>query len=671
LTPTPTDTVTSSPTPTASLTVTITPTVTNTATSTPTSSVCVENTNDSGYNSLREKIQNAASGATICFNSSLSGQTITLASTLTIDKDITMDGSVLALPVTISGNNTVSVFIVNPGVTVTIKGLAVKDGNPTYYSGGSYYGGGVVNSGSLTITNCLFGSGSDIYNNGMLTIISSTLSDQGKSIYNNGTLTITGSTFSRNSLGIDNKATMTVTNSIFSNNLSGIHNGGPAQVTNSIFSDNWAGRSIGGGIYNYNTLTVTGSTFSNNMADGGGGIYNIGTLNVKTSTFLNNWADSMFGGNGGGIYNSGMLDISNSTFSGNSASGGYPSNGTYSSGGGIYNYDGGIYKYGGTVTVTNSTFSNNSASSGGGIKNTVILNIKNNIFANNSGGDCIGSAATALNNLIKDTGNYACNIANGVNGNIIGADPKLSPLANNGGSTQTFALLVGSPAINKGNDAICTSVGGKDQRGITRPQGAHCDIGSFELGQTATITSAGVYDGWVLESSENGNIGGTFNSTATTINVGDDALKKQYRGILSFNTASLPDNAVITAVTLQVKRAGIVGGGNPVTMFQGFIVDIKNGFFGTATLQTSDFQKAASQSSGPFILAPVGGWYSINLTNAKAYVNKLATNSGLTQIRLRFKLDDNNNAIANYISLYSGNAPAGNLPKLMITYYLP
>jgi hypothetical protein len=101
------------------------------------------------------------------------------------------------------------------------------------------------------------------------------------------------------------------------------------------------------------------------------------------------------------------------------------------------------------------------------------------------------------------------------------------------------------------------------------------------------------------------------------------------------------------------------------------MADIKNGVFGTTALQASDFQTAASKSYGPFVTAAVGGWYSISLTSGKAYINKLATNSGLTQIRLRFKLDDNNNLIANYLSLYSGNAPAGSQPQLVITYYVP
>ncbi len=188
---------------------------------------------------------------------------------------------------------------------------------------------------------------------------------------------------------------------------------------------------------------------------------------------------------------------------------------------------------------------------------------------------------------------------------------------------------------------------------------------------TISFTSVGAQDGWVLESSETSKKGGTFNTTASTFNLGDDAARKQYLGILSFSTGSLPDNAVITGVTLKVKRSAVVGGGNPLSTFQGFMVDIKTGLFGTAALQAADFQTAASQSYGPFNTALVGGWYSINLTGAGTSINKFSTASGLTQIRLRFRLDDNNNAIANYLSLFSGNARAASRPQLVITYYVP
>jgi Leucine-rich repeat (LRR) protein len=190
-----------------------------------------------------------------------------------------------------------------------------------------------------------------------------------------------------------------------------------------------------------------------------------------------------------------------------------------------------------------------------------------------------------------------------------------------------------------------------------------------------TLKSVGAQDGWILEWSETGNVGGAMNAIATTFNIGDNAAKRQYRGILSFSTgAGLPDTAVITKVILKVKKSAILGGGNPVAAFGGFMVDIKKGPFGAAALQASDFQAAAGiagKSCGPFNTALVGGWYSIDLTGAKGYVNKLATASGLTQIRLRFGLDDNNNAVANVLSLYSGNAPAANRPQLVVTYYVP
>jgi hypothetical protein len=189
---------------------------------------------------------------------------------------------------------------------------------------------------------------------------------------------------------------------------------------------------------------------------------------------------------------------------------------------------------------------------------------------------------------------------------------------------------------------------------------------------TQTFNSIAAQDGWVLESSETSNIGGSMNNSATSFNLGDDATKKQCRSILSFNTGSLLDNVVITGVTLRVKKQTILGGGNPVTMFQGFMIDIKNGFFGTSSaLQTGDFQVAASKSYGPFNTALAGGWYNFILPNAGTFVNVRATGSGVTQIRLRFKLDDNNNAVANYLSLYSGNAPAASRPQLIIQYYVP
>ena len=101
-------------------------------------------------------------------------------------------------------------------------------------------------------------------------------------------------------------------------------------------------------------------------------------------------------------------------------------------------------------------------------------------------------------------------------------------------------------------------------------------------------------------------------------------------------------------------------------------MDIKKGFFNTFTiLQSADFQSRANKSIGPFKPALKSGWYTLNLSGAKGKINKFGTRSGLTQIRLRFKLDDNNNSVANYLRLYSGNASIESRPQLIIEYYIP
>ncbi len=228
----------------------------------------------------------------------------------------------------------------------------------------------------------------------------------------------------------------------------------------------------GGGISNAGTLTVNNSTFSGNKADlgGGGGIVNLGgTVKVNNSTFSGNSATD----SGGGIFNNGTLTVNNSTFSGNSAT----------------NWGGGIFNNG-TLTVNNSTFSGNKASNnGGGIFNNLgTVTLKNSILANSTtGGDCrLGGSGTATgnNNLIEDAAN-ACGLSNGVNNNIIGVDPLLGALANNGGGTQTLALLAGSLAINAGDSTTCMPT---DQRGYARV--GVCDMGAFEYGAEPGYSSS-------------------------------------------------------------------------------------------------------------------------------------------------------------------------------------
>jgi len=132
------------------------------------------------------------------------------------------------------------------------------------------------------------------------------------------------------------------------------------------------------------------------------------------------------------------------------------------------------------LTVKNSTFSGNSASvNGGGLRNTNALSFANTIIANSlSGGDCSGGDVnTNINNLVEDGG---CS-SNGSHF-LSGVEPNLDSLADNGGPTQTMALLAGSPAIDAGDTTTCAAspVNALDQRGVTRPVGASCDIGAYE-----------------------------------------------------------------------------------------------------------------------------------------------------------------------------------------------
>lgn len=444
-----------------------------------------------------------------------------------------------------------------------------------------------------------------------------------------------------------------------------ILNAGVLHIANSIITN--ATAQSGGNIFNDGgTITVIASQINNGRAYDGGGIYNLsGAVTLSQVTMS---GDQSVGLEGAAINNQATLTVTNSTFSGN----GDFINNTGAAAGAIYNDNTG------TATITNSSISGNAGGLSGGINNSGVLHLKNTILANNSPIDCYNSAgdtiATNTNNLIE---------VNAASGHMCGtasltSDPMLGALTNNGGSTPTFALLAGSPAIDAGNNAVCTAapVNNVDQRGISRSSDgdkngtATCDIGSFEV-PVLTVKSTGAEDGWALESGENTNVGGTMNSGATTLRVGDNAARKQYRSVFSFNTSSLPDNAVITAVTFKVKQQAVLGGGNPVNTFQGFMADIRNGTFGTSSLELTDWQTGGNQTIGPLLLTPSGGWYSFDLTAAKGRINKLATNGGLTQIRLRFKLGDNNDAIANYLSLFSGNAGAASRPQLIVEYYVP
>jgi predicted outer membrane repeat protein len=210
------------------------------------------------------------------------------------------------------------------------------------------------------------------------------------------------------------------------------------------------------------TLTLQNLTVQHGSVTGSaGGAFNQGTLNVFNSTFRDNTATV----EGGAIDNLGTLVVANSTFTGNSSI-----------------YGGGIVNNGGTATILNSTFSGNTASTHGGAfstSNDATSAVQNSIMGNSAAvDDCWngGGGFTGDHNIIENpsSSTSACGIPST-------ADPQVDSLT---GSPAYFPLLGTSPALGAGNDAVCTAapVSNRDQRGLLRPQGTHCDIGAFERG---------------------------------------------------------------------------------------------------------------------------------------------------------------------------------------------
>ena len=183
-----------------------------------------------------------------------------------------------------------------------------------------------------------------------------------------------------------------------------------------------------------------------------------------------------------------------------------------------------------------------------------------------------------------------------------------------------------------------------------------------------SYTSTAAYDGWVLESTETSNVGGTL-STAGTLRVGDDAANRQFRSILYFDTSSLPENAVIRSATLAIYKIGVVGT-DPLTLttFHSLLADIKKGTFGAAALKNDDFQAAASASAIGNFSSIGGGWYQLVVPASDyTYINL----TGATQFRLRFFTPSNQNNVANYGTFNAGEAASAYRPVLNIEYSLP
>lgn len=402
---------------------------------------------------IQETNADAATQNSILFDPSLNGGTISLATSLPdISSDLNItgpDATLLTVQRTNSGGTPeFRVFTISSGKIVTIAGLTISNGKVT-----GTPGGGISNSGVLTLNNAF---------------VSRNSASGGGGIQNLGTLNVNYSLISNNVGG-------GVASNLFGGNTT-------ATINNSVIR----GNTVNGGVYNNGlnaiaTMAINTSIISGNSAtSSGGGIFNgagsftsVGKLTLTNCEISGNSA----GAGGGGLYTAAVfgnastdVTINNSTISGNSDS-------SASGGGGIYHISNGTGSIA-TLTINNGTIVGNNANagSGGGIRTEVLssvtnLNLRNTMVAGNlrSSGTIASDISGSVNsgssfNLIGD-GTDMSGITNGSNGNQVGTslspiNPKVGPLAYNGGLSQTHALLPGSPALDGGTDVALTTLNG-------------------------------------------------------------------------------------------------------------------------------------------------------------------------------------------------------------------
>jgi hypothetical protein len=297
----------------------------------------------------------------------------------------------------------------------------------------------------------------------------------------------------------------------------------------------------GGGLYNQGTLILCNCTISSNTSfSAGGGIFNTTSLAIIGSTITGNAVLDQFGVlYGSGVHTAGSLIISNSTVSSNPVGCG-------------------ISCFWGTVTVTSCTVASNGAY--GLLHETSDPNstvtIHNSIFSGSDGGrrsDCAGQFVSQDYNLIQN--NYIdpfynvseARFTGATNHNIYGQDPKLGPLADNGGPTPTHALRFDSPAIDAGSSGGATT----DQRGLPRPiddpntvnadSGDSSDIGAYEADPILKVTG--------------------FEISGAKVRVGfNSVLGRNYRleseGNMDISWTTLSNNIAGTGSAVQKVNAG-------------------------------------------------------------------------------------------------------------------
>jgi hypothetical protein len=573
------------------------------------STYVVDSLTDTGTGSglagdLRYCITNATSGSdTIAFAQGLTGA-IALESALpNLNASVSIEGpgadKLTIIPeYSIQFLQYADIFSVGSAATVQISGLTLSD---VYGSDHGTDASAIGNAGTLTVNACTI---DDIYNqlvqnNGTLTLSDCTVSDNadvGNLIENfvgSAALTVSQCTLSGNytywfPLIYNNAGTVTVSYSTFSGNSGAciVNFSGSATVSYSTFSENTENLFhdypfSGGAIFNLNSrMTINNSTITDNRTIGASAHTSVSAADFPASSCP-----------GGGIWTGGgTLSINSSTITGNEAIGGSTAGLGGTVGPAANGLGGGLYIAAGTVSINNSTLADNQAIGGaatlpgmagagygGGIYNAAgpgALQMYDTILADNGAAtadaDLDGSVTSLGHNLIgSSTGGSGFAVSD-----LLNVDPQLGPLQNNGGPTQTMALLAGSPAINHGNNANAPAY---DQRGPSFPRivGGKIDIGAFEVqptrlsflingfpasisaGSAGTVTVTAMNADGSTDTSYTGTVHFT-NSDKQAVLPGDYAFTSADAGVHTF-TATLKTAGVQSITATDTVNRSVIG----------------------------------------------------------------------------------------------------------------
>jgi CSLREA domain-containing protein len=413
------------------------------------------------------------------------------------DFDVTADITIVGQGIDqtmIDGNSVDTVFHVASGASLTLRDLTVRGGKALESS----LAGGIYAEGHLWLDSVAVSENTGaIHGAGGVYATQPTLIEHSIITMNTGLDEGVGGLFATAGTNIDNSSFTQNTASGVSS-VGGIRFEGQTVLVSAVVSGNSAsGQSSVGGVYtgpghnaDFRRTTIAENTATGDFAVGG-------WWNATSAVAENLTVDSNSGGNhgvggvyieccdgglelsraavtsnaggddgGGGIWNESAAIVTNVTVSGNTAGA--------AGAGGVYNA--------GLLTLVNDTIADNSAGSGGSgaLWNEEEVTVRNSIFSAEAGTECINN-----DSIESEGGNLSAGASCGLTegSDHENADPGLGPLSDNGGFSQSRALMNGSPAIDAGVDCPPPRT---DQRGAVRPEGS-CDSGAFEVGELATF----------------------------------------------------------------------------------------------------------------------------------------------------------------------------------------